>query len=72
MSLFTSMITLAGIWFFVVTIPGPNFLMVSRFSISDSRKRDDHLYFIALVRFGCLFFFFSEGAVSVSPIEADS
>ena len=38
MSLFISMITLAGIWFFVVTIPGPNFLIVSRFSMSDSRK----------------------------------
>jgi len=37
-SLFISMITLAGIWFLVVTIPGPNFLVVTRFSMSDSRK----------------------------------
>jgi threonine efflux protein len=32
------MITLAGVWFFMVTIPGPNFLVVTRFSMSDSRK----------------------------------
>jgi threonine efflux protein len=32
------MITLAGIWFLVVTIPGPNFLVVTRFSMTDSRK----------------------------------
>ena len=38
MSLFISMITLAGIWFLVVTIPGPNFLVVTRFSMSGSRK----------------------------------
>ena len=38
MSLFISLITLAGIWFLVVTIPGPNFLVVTRFSMSDSRK----------------------------------
>jgi len=38
MTLFISMITLAGIWFLVVTIPGPNFLVVTRFSMSDSRK----------------------------------
>ena len=38
MSLFVSMITLAGIWFLVVTIPGPNFLVVTRFSMSNSRK----------------------------------
>ena len=38
MSLFISMITLAGIWFLVVTIPGPNFLVVTRFSMADSRK----------------------------------
>jgi threonine efflux protein len=38
MNLSISMITLAGIWFLVVTIPGPNFLVVTRFSMSDSRK----------------------------------
>jgi threonine efflux protein len=38
MSLFISMVTLAGIWFLVVTIPGPNFLVVTRFSMADSRK----------------------------------
>ena len=32
------MITLAGIWFLVVTIPGPNFLVVTQFSVSESRK----------------------------------
>jgi threonine efflux protein len=38
MSLLISMITLAGIWFLVVTIPGPNFLVVTQFSVSESRK----------------------------------
>ena len=38
MSLFISMITLAGMWFLVVTIPGPNFLAVTQFSMADSRK----------------------------------
>jgi threonine efflux protein len=38
MNLLISMITLAGIWFLVVTIPGPNFLAVTHFSVSESRK----------------------------------
>lgn len=38
MSLWLSMFTLAGIWFLVVTIPGPNFLVVSQHSMSKSRK----------------------------------
>jgi RhtB (resistance to homoserine/threonine) family protein len=38
MSLSISVITLAGVWFLVVTIPGPNFLVVTQFSMSESRK----------------------------------
>jgi threonine efflux protein len=38
MSLLPVLAGIAGIWFLAVTIPGPNFIVVSRHSMSDSRK----------------------------------
>ncbi len=38
MNLLLTIASLAGIWFLVVTIPGPNFVVVTKYSMSDSRK----------------------------------
>jgi RhtB (resistance to homoserine/threonine) family protein len=38
MNLLFALASLAGIWFLVVTIPGPNFVLVTQYSMSDSRK----------------------------------
>jgi RhtB (resistance to homoserine/threonine) family protein len=38
MDLLYALAALAGIWFVAVTIPGPNFIVVSQCSLSDSRK----------------------------------
>ena len=38
MSPYLALASLAGIWFLVVTIPGPNFIVVTQHSMSDSRK----------------------------------
>ena len=38
MELFSALAALAGIWFLAVTLPGPNFIVVSQISLSDSRK----------------------------------
>jgi RhtB (resistance to homoserine/threonine) family protein len=45
MDLFLSISSLIGIWFLVVTIPGPNFVAVTQYSISESRVEG---FFIAL------------------------
>lgn len=45
MELILSISGLIGIWFLVVTIPGPNFVAVTQYSISESRAEG---YFIAL------------------------
>jgi len=37
MDLFLPISSLIGIWFLVVTIPGPNFVAVTQYSISESR-----------------------------------
>ncbi|MCG8333961.1 MAG: LysE family transporter [Proteobacteria bacterium] len=38
MELFSALAALAGIWFLAVTLPGPNFIVVSQISLSGSRK----------------------------------
>lgn len=45
MDLFLAISSLIGIWFLVVTIPGPNFVAVTQYSISESRSDG---FFIAL------------------------
>ncbi len=45
MTLISILAGLAGIWFLAVTIPGPNFIVVSQSSMSESRKSG---FFIAL------------------------
>ena len=45
MELILSIVSLIGIWFLVVTIPGPNFVAVTQISISESRVEG---FFIAL------------------------
>ena len=45
MDIFLPISSLIGIWFLVVTIPGPNFVAVTQYSISESRMEG---FFIAL------------------------
>ena len=45
MDLLLTISSLIGIWFLVVTIPGPNFVAVTQYSISESRIDG---FFIAL------------------------
>ena len=45
MDVWIAMLSLAGIWFLVVTIPEPNFVVVTRHAVTDSRKP---AFFIAL------------------------
>ena len=39
MDLLITISSLIGIWFLVVTIPGPNFVAVTKYSISESRMK---------------------------------
>jgi threonine/homoserine/homoserine lactone efflux protein len=38
MNFLFALASLAGIWFFVVIIPGPNFVVVSQSAMSNSRQ----------------------------------